>query len=101
MRPACDACARAAWAMLAGEALREAPRRDPDDAAKMPVELTLVVEADRLRRLADERPALEQLPRPRDPRVGQVVVGREPDLGAKRADEVELVEPGVRREVIE
>jgi hypothetical protein len=100
----CGDRARAAWAMLtrsfgAGEAPGEAARRDPDDAAEVPVELALVVEADRLRRLRHQRAALEQLLGPGDPHMGQVLVGRQPDLGAEGAHQVELVEPGVLGEV--
>jgi phosphoribosylformylglycinamidine synthase subunit PurS len=54
----------------AGEAPGEAARRDPDDAAEVPVELALVVEADRLRRLRHPHPALEQLFGPADAHVG-------------------------------
>src|SRR4051812_19130949 len=106
MRRVWNSRAHADWAMLApscraGEAPGEPPRRDPDDAAKMPVELALVVEANRLRGVRDKRTALKQLLRLRNPRVGQVLVGRQPDLGTKCTHQVELVEPGVGRQVVE
>src|SRR5262249_33128894 len=101
MRRVCGPRARADWAMLAGEALREAPGRDTDDAAEGPVGLALVVEADRLCRVGDSRAALEQVFRLRDPRVHQVLVRRDPDLGTERTHEVELVEPGMARHVVE
>src|SRR5262245_59891338 len=97
MRRGCVADARSPWAMLAcsfgGD---EAPRvnawRDADDAPEVPMELALVVEADGLRSLSDEHATPEQLPRARDPEVGQVLVGGQPDLGAESAHQVELVE---------
>src|SRR5262245_48812991 len=83
MQRVCCQRACVAWAMLAlscgsAEASREASRRDPDDATEVAVELALVVEADRLRRFGDQRPALEELSRLPDAQVGQVLVGRQP-----------------------
>src|SRR5689334_6910660 len=99
MTRACGRRGGDAWAML--EALRVAARRDPDDAAKVAVELALVAEADRLRDIGDGRPAPEERLRLRDPGVRQVLVRRDADLGAKRSHEPELVDPGVRGDVVE
>ena len=71
------------------------------DAPEVPVELALVVEADGLRSLGDHHAAPEQLPGAGDPEVGQVLVGGHPDLAAKSAHQVELVERRVLGEVVE
>jgi hypothetical protein len=65
------------------------------------VELALVGEAHGLRGVRDEGAAPEQLLRARDPEVGQVFVRGQPDLGAESAHQVERVERGVLREVVE
>src|SRR3954447_3158916 len=97
MAPRCDTQPLLPWAMLArsfrsAEAPRVGARRDADDAPKVPVELALVAEADSLRGLRDEHATPEQLPGAGHPEVGQVLVGRQPDFGAKGAHQVELVE---------
>src|SRR4051812_12991180 len=92
-------------AMLTDPRRRKAPgvhaRRDADDAPEMPMELALIAKADDLRGLGDERAAPEQLPRGGDAEVRQIFVRWQPDLRAERANEMELVEPRVRREVVE
>src|SRR5215510_14216103 len=92
----CLAGACLPWAMLACSFRRgdEAPsvgaRRDADDAPKVPMELALVAKAEGLRSLRDKHAAPEQLPGAGNPEVGQVLVGRQPDLGAEGAHQVEL-----------
>jgi len=76
-------------------------RRGADDAPEVAVELTLVVQADARRDFSSAYPLLEQLFGAGDAQVCEISVGRHANLGAEGAAQVKLVEPSVRREVVE
>src|SRR5262245_48034598 len=106
MHGLCRPAACTAWAILAvppagAEALREAARRQADDAPEMAVQLALVVEANPLRHIRHQRSLSQQLHRLRHSYLREVSVRRQPHLGAEGAQQVELVELHVRSQLVE
>ena len=86
---------------LSRKASHPARGRRSDDAPEMLMQAALIIEANERSDLPQRGACLEELLRPHDPQLGEPRVRRYPDLCAERTAEAKLVDPGMRRELVE